>query len=247
MHQRTVRIGAINYKLYSDVQVQSYVNVVGNRLVPDFAKDPRYQQEQRIFFRFYVVADPVPNAYAFPNGMVFVNTGLLKPIDNEAQLAAVLSHEIAPVTYEHASKRMKQNAYLDSELFGSSLEVLLNKLYPPDVLRPANLSKDVFNGMKDALWESRPSDLSNLFVLAQENEADQVGLTYMYHAGYDLREAVAFWRMMTSQAFDATFQERVRSDVGKLLLSTNVTDANIFSNLTEQATELVVRNMLETI
>ena len=56
-------------------------------------------------FTFEVVADPSINAFALPGGPMFINTGLLKAVDNEAQLAAVMGHEMSHVVLRHGTNQ----------------------------------------------------------------------------------------------------------------------------------------------
>ncbi len=110
LQNANVVVGNVTYKLTNDIKLQGYINEIGYKLIPEYTSSPAWQKEnQKIDFRFYVVQDDIPNAYAWPNGMVFIHTGLLKIIKNEAQLAFVLSHEISHVLYEHGSARYEKS------------------------------------------------------------------------------------------------------------------------------------------
>jgi beta-barrel assembly-enhancing protease len=77
-----------------------YVNRVGKRLAAS--------QEARnsgFPFTFEVVADPTINAFALPGGHMFIHTGLLKALDNEAQLAGVMGHEMSHVILRHGTNQ----------------------------------------------------------------------------------------------------------------------------------------------
>ncbi len=63
-------------------------------------------------FRFYVLEDDTPNAVALVDGSVFIHTGMLKLLENEAQVAIVLGHEIAHVTNEHVRRRVQASVPL---------------------------------------------------------------------------------------------------------------------------------------
>src|SRR5919198_3542721 len=75
-----------------------YVTRVGKRLAG--AQEAR---ESGFPFSFEVVADPSINAFALPGGPMFINTGLLKAVDNEAQLAGVMGHEMSHVILRHGT------------------------------------------------------------------------------------------------------------------------------------------------
>lgn len=89
------------YQRYNDSRVQSYVNRVGQRLVS--ASDSR-----DIPFRFQVVVSDQINAFAVPGGYVYVTTGLLRAVENEAQLASVLAHEISHINKRHSVKAIQR-------------------------------------------------------------------------------------------------------------------------------------------
>src|SRR5258707_15837999 len=78
-------------KLLAVPSVQEYVSQLGDSLLPSGIKGTTRTLE----FRFFVVEDPTINASSLPDGTLLVNTGLLGAVDNEAQLAFILSHEIA--------------------------------------------------------------------------------------------------------------------------------------------------------
>src|ERR1700758_955904 len=81
-------------------------------------------QESGFPFRFAVVADPSINAFALPGGPMFINTGLLRAVDNEAQLAGVMGHEMSHVILRHGtnqaskSKLIELPALLSSQMAG---------------------------------------------------------------------------------------------------------------------------------
>lgn len=246
LSQGNIKMGIIEYKILNDIQLQGYVNVVGNKVIPEYAKDQEYKDRHDVFFRFYVIDDPVPNAYAFPNGMVFIHSGLLKIMENEAQLAIVLGHEVAHVTYEHASQRLKKNEYLNSKLVKSSSNRLLGKFF--DHKSDGSLGGDVLEGVGDAIMATKPSDISNLFNQSSESQADRVGLYYAFSSGYDVREALNFWRKMKDVTKDAGYQNSLAADVKKKLLSTNMSVAGTgFKNLATDMTSSIVSNFLNTI
>lgn len=89
------------YQLYNNNQVQSYVDRIGQRLVS--------QSDSRdLPFQFQVVASDEVNAFAIPGGYVYVTTGLLQAVENEAQLASVLAHEISHINERHSVEAIKR-------------------------------------------------------------------------------------------------------------------------------------------
>jgi predicted Zn-dependent protease len=80
-----------------------YLNQIGQLLIP---KDLRIE---RVTWRFRAVRDPQPNAFALPNGSIYVTTGLLSLVDNESQLAAIIAHELTHVMRRHTYLHNRSN------------------------------------------------------------------------------------------------------------------------------------------
>jgi predicted Zn-dependent protease len=78
--------------LYDNLVIQDYVNRIGQRLVPD---------DSEKLFAFRLVAHPIPFAETLSTGTIYVSTGLVALLDNEAQLSYVLGHEMAHVYKDH--------------------------------------------------------------------------------------------------------------------------------------------------
>ncbi len=90
-------------KIYRNQAATNYVDRIGQRLV-------RTSARPNIKYTFQVVEDDAVNAFATMGGFVYINTGLLKIADNEAQLAGVMGHEIGHIAGRHALQHMKQAA-----------------------------------------------------------------------------------------------------------------------------------------
>jgi metalloendopeptidase OMA1, mitochondrial len=118
------------------------------------------------------------NAYCLPGGKIVVYTGILPVTRNDAALATVLGHEVAHATAEHAAERIERQ-----HLTKVAAAIIAGGVAftPRQYLRVAALL-----GAADSLPFSR----------SQESEADHIGLVYMARAGYQPREAVAFWKRM---------------------------------------------------
>src|SRR4051794_38754124 len=79
-----------------DSAFDGYLTEVGLSMLPAGSAP------ERVKFQFHVVRDPMANAFALPNGSIYVNSGLISLLENEDQLASVLAHEITHVTDRHA-------------------------------------------------------------------------------------------------------------------------------------------------
>ena len=89
-----------NSTIVNDPTLTAYVNAIGKRL----AATPE-ARESGFTFTFEVVANPAINAHALPGGPMFINTGLLKAVDNEAQLAGAMAHEMSHVILRHGTNQ----------------------------------------------------------------------------------------------------------------------------------------------
>ena len=119
--------------------------------------------------------DQTVNAFALPGGKMAVYTGILPVCQTETGLAVVMGHEIGHVVARHGTERISLTMPLDT---------LMQLVDLGDYTSIASTSLDV---------------LLNLpFGRKQESEADEIGLVYMARAGYDPREAIAFWERMES-------------------------------------------------
>jgi predicted Zn-dependent protease len=172
------------YGLYDDPALAAYVDSLGQVILahshlrrPDTPKEFRETP-----FVFRVLDSPVVNAFALPGGYVYVTRGLLAHLNNEAQLAVVLGHEIGHVAARHASQRafelqLGQVALLGGAVLGQ--EVL--GLPGGDVLQLGGTVAQLL-----FLKYSRDD----------ERESDRLGVEYAVRAGYDAAEAAAFFRSL---------------------------------------------------
>src|SRR2546428_829920 len=84
-------------KPYDDPLLEEYLAKIGDKLTSDEVRAAGGPG-----FRFGVMRDPTLNAFAMPNGRIYIHTGLLSRLDNEAQLAMIVGHEMTHVTNRHA-------------------------------------------------------------------------------------------------------------------------------------------------
>jgi predicted Zn-dependent protease len=156
--------------ILDDSLLDTYLNDIVQRVVAVAHPRP-------FTYTIRVVNDASINAFTFGGGLLYVNAGLLARMDNEAQLAMVLAHEIAHVTESHVTKGI-EGAYGIQVLGQLAAETAAAR--GKVTLPPALLQKTYEYSMKAALSGHGRSS---------ESEADVVGLEYMVKAGYDPREA----------------------------------------------------------
>ena len=94
LDERFEKEGAV----YHDPALDAYLTRVGTTVTRD-------QKLENVEWKFRALRDPVPNAFALPNGSIYINTGLLALLDDENQLAAVLAHEVTHVSHRHTYLR----------------------------------------------------------------------------------------------------------------------------------------------
>ncbi len=147
-------------KLVPDSTLQNYVNQVGEWVA-------LHSDRPDLAWRFGVLDTEAINAFAAPGGYIFITKGLYRLLNNEAELAGVLGHEIAHVTQKHHLKLLKQ-----SSLIGALGQAASNKANTSD---PA-IQNLIGNG---AEIMARGLDKQ------AEYEADRIGMVYAARAGYD--------------------------------------------------------------
>ncbi len=86
-----------------DDATNAYLKRVGDSLLP------RGLNLEHVLWKFRALRDPVPNAFALPNGSIYVSTGLLALMDNESQVAAVIAHEMTHVLRRHTYLQNRSN------------------------------------------------------------------------------------------------------------------------------------------
>ncbi|MDD1750531.1 MAG: M48 family metalloprotease [Methanothrix sp.] len=153
--------------LYKDEALERYVNDVARKIQPPeiYAVIP---------FKVKVIKNPYLNAFALPNGAVYVHTGILARMDNEAQLATLLAHEMTHATNRHSVisfRGVKNKSAVVASLQGTIGAVPL--------VGDMVTSLGALGATSSVYGHSREL----------ESEADTVGLRLMVQAGYDPREA----------------------------------------------------------
>jgi predicted Zn-dependent protease len=121
------------------------------------------------------------NAYCLPGGKIVVFTGILPLVGNDAGLATVLGHEVAHATAEHVAERIERQHLTRVAAIIIAGGVAFTPAQYVHVIALLGVGGDA---------ASLP------FSRSQESEADHIGLVYMARAGYDPRQAVAFWGRM---------------------------------------------------
>jgi predicted Zn-dependent protease len=182
-------------KLSQDPLVGEYVNRMGQNLVRN--SDAKWP------FTFRVVEDDVPNAFALPGGFVFVNTGLIKLASEESELAGAMAHEIAHVAARHMTCQATKGQI--AGIAGGVGSIFLGGGLGGYAARQAV-------GMGSQVGFLKLSR-------GAEQEADYLGVQYMYAAGYDPSGAISIFEKLESL-------RKTKAGMWDRLLSTHPMDAD---------------------
>jgi beta-barrel assembly-enhancing protease len=165
-----------------DAELTTYVQSVGNKLAA--------VADRQLPYEFVVLNDSVPNAWAMPGGKIAFNRGLLYELNSEAELAAVLSHEIVHAAARHGAKSMESGMLLQGAVMVAGVATQ-DKNYGQLAVGAAQLSSQL---------------IATKFGRDDESESDKYGMLYMKRAGYDPRAAVTlqeiFVRLSEGQKSD---------------------------------------------
>ncbi len=185
-------------KIHPDAEVQDYVHKLGLKLVPEHIKD-------KIKFLFIVIDNPAVNANVRANGLSYVYSGLLMNMENEAQLASVMGHEIAHAIYMHTADEIKyQQRKEKNKSFVEEVSKATKKTLDKttNIFKTTDKSKAISEKEVVAATHQELTSLTKNFFdrrkshysIEQEFQADRIGLCIMAMAGYDPREAPIVWK-----------------------------------------------------
>jgi len=159
-------------RILQDSLWQNYVSDIGQKIV-------EVCDRKDISYHFAIIDSNMVNAFAAPGGYIYLYTGLLKSMDNEAELASVIAHEVSHVVGRHSVKRLQAAmgvSLVEQLVLGQSSEAM----------------RAVVNiGMGLTFASYSRSD---------ENEADNYGIQYLVRAGYNPEAAVTMFEKLASMS-----------------------------------------------
>lgn len=153
--QQKIESDTANYPMYKEPVIQEYLQSMVNEIL----KSPLIKHKKDFSYKVYVIDKDVINAFCTPGGYIYVYTGLMKFLDNEATLAAVLAHEIAHAELRHATQRMTSSYGVD--ILNQAIKNQTDNEY-------ADVASNLFSGMS-LLQNSRDN----------EYEADEFSFKYL--------------------------------------------------------------------
>src|SRR5437764_5199788 len=182
-------------KIIDDPVIAEYVNRVGQNLVRN--------SDAKVPFTIKVLDSEEVNAFALPGGFFFVNSGLILKADNEAELAGVMSHEIAHVAARHGTRQATRGEIANL----ASIPLIF-------------MGGWTGYGIRQAASVLVPVGFLK-FSRGFESEADMLGLEYMYKTGYDPTAFVDFFEKIE------TLEKRKPGTMAKVFSTHPLTDDRI--------------------
>ena len=215
--EQEVELGSqINQELINSGQVKLSQNQAINNYVDRIGQELAKQSDRPdLPYTFQVVEDDSINAFATMGGYVYVNTGLIKKADNEAELASVIGHEIGHIEGRHSLEQMKERAISQGLLSAAGLD----------------RSQAVQIGVELAVNRSNSR--------SDELEADQFGLENLTEAGYAPSGMIGFMNKLLEQGSSVpTFlstHPATSERIERLQAEIPDAEANVGKGLDEQA------------
>ncbi|HQM43748.1 MAG TPA: M48 family metallopeptidase, partial [Smithellaceae bacterium] len=164
-----------NNFLLKDRQLNEYITQVGSLVLAQSKKAP-------FDYTFSVVDSSAINAFATPGGYIYLHKGLISAVDNEAELAGVIAHELAHANARHIARIIEKSTKLNMAALA------------------AMIAGAFLGGGGEASAAIAAFSLAGAGALTlkyqreHEEEADRLGITYLFNAGYDPSAMVSFLR-----------------------------------------------------
>ncbi len=192
------------YGLYPDSNIQRFIRAKGLEMA-------RISHRPNLNWQFRVLDSDVINAFAVPGGYVYFTRGILAHMNNEAQFAGVLGHEIGHVTARHSIGQQTKGML-------AQLGVIAAVIVSPDLAQFAN---ELNQGAQLLMLKFSRDD---------ESQSDELGVTYSSRVGYDAREMAKFF---------LTLQRSQPKGTGKLpeFMSTHPDPGNRYERVTKLAND----------
>ena len=171
------------YGIYDELPaLQDYVNEIGQKL----AKNSHRPQ---LNYHFTVVDSPQVNAFALPGGYIYVTRGILAYLNSEAELAAVLAHELGHVTARHS---VRQYSAATAANVAATVGGIVAGIFVPQ------LGGTAAQGVQSLLGLTGNVLLSG-YGRSHELEADRLGAEYLARSGYDPQAMIKVIRVLKNQ------------------------------------------------
>ena len=172
--------------IYEDPILTAYVNDIAQKLIPENVK------EKGLLVEVKIIKNPLLNAFAYPNGVIYVHTGILTKMENEAQLATLLGHEMTHITHRHTIENYRS---------------VKNTTAVLATVQMAATPFGVYGGLANLLGSVGAMAAVTGYSRELETEADRGGLESMIKAGYDPREAPRLFELLKKDVEEQKIKE----------------------------------------
>ena len=166
------------YPLLENIALTRYINEVGLLLAAASDRPNTYGG-----YHFAVLNSDVPNAFACPGGIILINKGLLKEVQNEDQLAGVLAHEVAHVAHRHGIGAIKKSRWTKLGFYAAG-EV--GKQYSSSEIG------QLVGEFQGVVTDVAKNVMESGYSKSDEKFADEAAVRFAYAAGYNPNELVNF-------------------------------------------------------
>jgi predicted Zn-dependent protease len=169
---------------YNDGAVQEHLAEIGRPFVPRTPMD-------HVRWQFFVMRDPLVNAFSLANGSIYVNTGMLAILENNDQLAGALAHEMAHVVYRHSYLRIREYQHKQTRKIYTRLALAPLDFLPYGI----GLGVSLISAFDRPMAEAALSGYGRAF----EREADQFAIDQFSRSGRDARQILRSFQRMAEQ------------------------------------------------
>lgn len=174
--------------IYDNAALQSYMQHIGESLAA-------VSHRSNLNYRFTILDSSMVNAFALPGGYIYITRGLLAYLNSEAELAAVLGHEIGHVTARHSVRQISASRAAE---FGFTI----GSIFVPELQTQA--AQSIFNTLGGALISGYGRE--------HELEADRLGAEYLARDGYDPQAMIRVIEVLKNQE---DFEKQLAKEEGR--------------------------------
>lgn len=177
----TLHVGQKEYQLFASPEASAYLEKLGNSLIPASQRDLPEKSPGKVKLKFFLMKSPFFAVDTYPNGVIVISENVFDVFDSEAQLAYVLSHEIARVVERQNWTASKYHETQRKEISALGLVAFAASGGGP--------GWPLVSYLVD-------KKIASKFVRGLQNQSDRVALEYMIAVGYDPHEAIECWRTL---------------------------------------------------
>ncbi len=168
--------------IQDDPEIETYIQSIGYRLVASSDNNDRQ-------FTFFVINDPLINAFAAPGGIVGVNAGVILNSATESELAAVMAHEVSHVTQKHMARGVEAQSRMSVPMMAAMLGAILVASQNPEAGQAAIVA-----------LQGGAAQAQINFTRSNEEEADRIGMQLLERSGFNPRGMPDFFEKLQKQS-----------------------------------------------